>query len=258
MISIVINCDSRPERNSQQGLFKGVVDRDFLDEGIRNKKLFFSEFDIETIVFIDKHEEIPEPTLKYLYSICDTVCIRRHTGETSFNDYNYLNALSLARGEIICHCDQDTALFTSGKEYVEELISHLERHRFVSYPSKWTPKPVDDPSFGHRVWASTRFFLCKRETIKIDTLRNCIEEPEWAYKTFGDSPRRCNWMEHYLTLSNNDSCYYPPIELNKGAIFTWGSYEKWIWRRLNESPYEDVKKFIHQHGGIQYPNDVFV
>jgi len=257
MISIVINCDTRPEKGTVDGLFSGTSNEDYLTDGIFNKINLFKGFDVETILFIDEHLPVPEKTLEYVRSIVDTVVIRKHTNENSFNDYNYLSALSLARGEIVCHFDQDTACFTSGKEYIEELISNLDIHKFVSYPSHWSPRAVHDPSFGNRTWASTRFFMCKRETLKFDVLRACIEEPEWAYATFGDSPRRCNWLEHFLTLSNNDSCYYPPIELHKGAIFSWGSYEKYTLRRLNELSYPEIREWLNSHP-IVYPNDIHV
>ena len=226
-----------------------------MTDGVLNKIKFFSGFDLEAIVFIDEHLPIPEKTVEYLRSVCNTIVIRKHTNEHSFNDYNYLSALSLARGGYICHMDQDTACFTSGKEYVTELINHLSNYKFVSYPSMWTPKPVHDESFGNRQWASTRFFLCKRETLKFDVLRQCIEEPEWAYQQFGDSPRRCNWLEHFLTLANNNSCYYPPIEIEKGLIFSWGSYQKGTLKRLNEHTYDQIKEWQQSHP-IYYPVDI--
>lgn len=254
-ISLCVNVDTRKPKDTADGLFSGVVNEDFLEDGIRNKQLFFNGFDLETIVFVDKHNEIPDSTLKYLHQIVDTVCVRKHTSEESFNDYNYLSALALCRGEIICHADQDTSMFTSGKEYVEELISHLDTHKFVSYPSAWSPRAIDDPTFGKRTWASTRFFLCKREAINLEELRQCIIEPEYAYNKYGDSPRRCNWLEHYLTLCNNDSCYYPPIEADKGLIFSWGKYEKYVLKRLNEYTYDELKNWVAQRG-IHYPVDV--
>lgn len=255
-ISIIINCDTREEKKEQSGLFSGTVNKDFLTDGIYNKQKFFSGFDIETIVFIDKHQEIPEKALNYLYRYCDTVVIRKHTNENSFNDYNYLNALSLARGKYVCHCDQDTACFTSSKEPIEQMIKWLEEYRFVSYPSRWSPRAIDDNSFGQRTWASTRFFMCKRESLKLDELKRCIEEPNYGYEKYGDSPRRCNWLEHFLTLTNNDSCYYPPINLDTHAIFSWSKYEELTLMRLNELPYPDVKRFIDERGGINYPCDV--
>lgn len=252
MISIVINCDTRPQKNEQTGLFGGVCNEDFLTDGIFNKIKFFDGFDTETIVFIDEHLPVSEKTLEYLRSICTTVVVRKHTSENSFNDYNYLSALSLARGALVAHYDQDVAAFTSSKESVQSLIDLLETYKFVSYPSIWSPNAVDDASFGGRMWASTRFFMCKRETLKFDALRNCIEEPEWAYKTFGDVPRRCNWLEHFLTLANGNSVYYPPIQTEKLTIFTWERYETYTLRRLNELPYEEIYKWHDSHP-IFYP-----
>lgn len=256
-VSLVINLDSRPENNVAETMFNGTVSEDYMIDGVRQKQLFMSGFDYETIVYIDKHQEIPQTTLNYLYQNCDVVVVRKHTDEPSFNCYNYLRALSMASGDVIIHADQDTNMFTSGKEYVEELIGYLSTHAFVSYPSHWTPKPVHDESFGKRTWASTRLFICKRDTLRFDELRQCVIEPEYAYSKYGDSPRRTNWLEHYLTLCNNDDCYYPPIEPDKGLIFSWGSYEKYTLRRLNELPYQDVVNWVVSKGGIQYPVDVF-
>jgi len=251
-ISVIINCDTRSQKDEQTGLFGGVVNLDFLSDGIFNKKKFFDGFDIEVIVFIDEHNPVDEKTLSYLRTICDTVVVRKHTHENGFNDYNYLSALSLARGNYIAHFDQDTAAFTFSPEPVQELINLLEQYKFVSYPSYWSPNAVHDPSFGGRMWASTRFFMCKRETLKFDVLRNCIDEPEWAYKTFGDVPRRCNWLEHFLTLTNDNSVYYPPIQTEKLSIFTWEKYETYTLKRMNELPYEEIYKWHNTHP-IFYP-----
>jgi hypothetical protein len=256
-ISLVINCDTRPENLNENGMSKGVVSRDFLTDGVFGKIQFFKGFELETILFIDKHEDIPQQTLDYVHAICDTVVVRKHTNEHSFNDWNYHKALSLASGDIVCHADQDTAMFTSGKAYVQELINNLDIYKFVSYPSHWTPRAVYDETFGHRTWASTRFFLCKRETLKLDELANCIREPNWGYNKYGDSPRRCNWTEHFLTLINGDSCFYPPIETDKGVIFSWGNYETYTLRRLNELPYSEIEKWLYEHP-INYPVDICV
>lgn len=251
-LSLVINCDTRPQRDSQDGLFSGVVNEDFLTDGIFNKIKFFDGFDIETIVFIDEHLPVPEKTLEYLRTICDTVVIRKHTHEEHFNDKNYLSALALARGTYIAHFDQDTNAFTSNRESIQYMIDLLEQYKFVSYPSIWTPCAVDDKSFEGRMWASTRFFICKKETLKFDILNDCVDEPEFAYSTFGNVARRCNWLEHYLTLANNNSVYYPPIQTEKYTIFTWEKYETYTLRRLNELPYEEIYNWHNTHP-IFYP-----
>lgn len=256
-ISVVINCDTRSQKDTQGGLFAGVVNTDFLTDGIFNKKKFFNVFDIEIILFIDEHNPVDEKTLNYIRDICDVVCIRKHTDEHAFNDYNYLSALSLARGKYVCHFDQDVAAFTLSPEPIHQMIRLLEQYSFVSYPSHWSPRAVDDPSFGNRTWASTRFFICKKEAIKFDELRKMIEEPNWGYEKYGDSPRKCNWTEHFLSLMNNDSVYYPPIDYNSHMIFTWGRYEGCILQRLNNQAYEEVRDWVLMKGGIQYPVDVY-
>ena len=258
-LSIVINCDTRPENYTFGGEnLKGCVSEDYLTDGVYNKIKFFDGFDYkEVIVYIDEHDPIKDDVLKYIRSLADTVIVRKHTNEANFNCWNYLRSLQLASGEIVCKIDMDTACFTSSPEPIHQMIRALDVASFVSYPSWWSPKPVDDPSFGSRTWASTRFFMCKREALKFEELKNCIIEPEWGYKKYGDSPRRVNWLEHFLTLTNNDSCVYPPMDINRYAIFSWATYDKYILKRLNEMPYEQVKDFINSKGGVQYPCDIY-
>lgn len=260
-VSIVINLDSRDGFQEQQseigGLFSGCKSTDFFVDGILNKRYFFSGFDLEVIAYVDKHQEIPASIVDAMSGICDKIMVRAHTDEVCFNDWNYHRALSMATGDIVCHVDQDTACFTSGKSYVEELIGYLDHYKFVSYPSHWTPNPVHDESFGGLFWASTRFFLCKREDLKLDELALCIQDPEWMYAKYGDSPRRCNWTEHYLAKINSNSVLYPPVELHKGAIFSWGSYKNGTLAGLNQLTYEEVKQWVLHNNGIQYPVDIF-
>jgi hypothetical protein len=258
-ISIVINCDTRSQNDSFGGSnLMGCVSEDFLTHGVANKIAFFNGFEKEIIVCVDEHLVLPIMVLDAIRHMSDVLLIRKHTSEVNFNDWNYHRALSLATGDIICHVDQDTACFTSNQDYVNELISHLNNHKFVSYPSHWTPKPVHDDSFGGKYWASTRFFLCKRESLKLDELAKCIEEPEWMYEKYGDSPRRCDWTEHFLAKINGNSVFYPPVELHKGAIFSWGTYKSGALAMLNNMQYEYVKQWILHNGGITYPCDVHV
>lgn len=253
-ISICINVDTRPTNPEQGGMFNGVCSQDFLTDSIFNKIKFFDGFDIETVVFIDEHLPVPEKTIEYLRSIVDCLVIRKHTDESSFNEYNYLKCLFMARGNYVVHFDQDIAAFTSSKEPVQKLLDLLEQYKFVSYPSIWSPVAVIDDTFNGLMWSSTRFFICKRETLKFDILKKCVEDPEWMYQTYGDSARRCNMLEHFLTKINNNSVYYPPLEMDKYTIFTWEKYETYTMRRLNELPYEQIYEW-HQTHPMFYPNN---
>lgn len=258
-ISVIINADTRPENYNECGLGKGVVSRDFISDGVYNKIKFFDGFDKEIILFIDKHEEIPQDTLEYLNKICDTIVVRRHTNEDKFNDYNYISALSLARGDIIVHFDQDSSAFASSKEAVQKMIDLLDNHDFVSYPSHWSPLPVVDNSFDH-VWCSTRFFMCKKESLDLGEIKKCLVDYDYWLSKYPVA-RACHWVEHLIgsiAKYRNQSVYYPPINFDDLIIFSWGSYDKYTLRRLNEQPYEDVRNWVTQKGGIRYPNDIFV
>lgn len=266
MLSIVINADTRPERLSQEGMFSGVVDRDFLDEGILNKKKFFEGFDIETILFLDLHEDIDEKTLEYLRQEVNTLVIRKHNKKfedqvnfAGFNDLNYIHALSLARGEYVFHFDMDCAVFKSSDEIVYELIKMLDTYDYISYPSNWSPLPVVDESFDH-VWVSTRFFMCKRSTLDFGEILKCQLDYDYWCKTYPVN-RKCHWLEHLLgsiSKYKGKGVFYPPFEENKWILFCWENYEKWTLRRLNTLPYEDIKTFVYSHGGIHYPNNLTI
>lgn len=258
-ISVVINVDTRPEKGEQTGLFGGCINSDFLDEGIYNKVKFFEGFDKEIIVYIDQHEPLPQKTFEYLNKIADIICVRKHTQEPGFNDWNYQRALRLATGDIICHFDGDMAAFTSGKEAIEEMIDLLKLYSFISYPSPHSPYAAHDKSFDY-MWASTRFFMCKRTTINLTELDKMQRDYEYCYTKYPAS-RKEHWSEHLLGLIakyNGMGVYYPQINYNKLAIWCWGNYDKYILGRLNSLPYEEVKAFVLSKGGIHYPNNLRV
>jgi hypothetical protein len=257
-VSIVVNCDTRPENYSEGGLTKGVVSRDFLTDGIFNKLKFFAGFEVELIVCIDEHEPISEEDLNYVRTIATAVLIRKHTDEPKFNDWNYWRALAMADGDIICHMDQDTAVFASSPQSVLDLINLLDTYDYVSYPSHWSPNPVVDSNYDYW-WCSTRFFMCKRETLDFGEIKKCLSDSEYLYGKYPASVRN-PWMEHVLALISKytgKGVYYPPIELDKTIIFSWGNYDRWILRRLNGCSYEEMKQWISAHP-IIYPNNVNV
>lgn len=253
-ISIVINADTRVDNEFVNEMGKGCSNEDFLIEGIEQKKKFFDGFETETIVYIDKHLSLSDNAKEFLLANADTLIIRNHTNEPSFNCWNYIRALSMASGDIVCHFDQDTSAYTRDKESVQELINHLDNWQYVSYPSHWSPNSVVDPTFNYR-WVSTRFFICKRQILNFPEIIKCLNDYEYFCKTYNPS-RVCHWLEHFLGLIANSSVYYPPIELDKLAIWSWGKYQKYLLKRLNNQSYEEVKNFVLSRG-IQYPNDLY-
>lgn len=255
-VSIIINCDTRPENYQERGLTNGVVSRDFLTDGLFNKIKFFAGYDIEVIMCIDEHDPIAEEDLNYIRTLASAIIIRKHSDESKFNDWNYWRALAMASGNIICHFDQDSVAFSSSPFAVQEMIDLLDKYDYISYPSHWSPNPVVDSNYDYW-WCSTRFFMCKRETLDFTEIKRCLESSDYLYGKYPASVRN-PWMEHILGLTskyNGKGVHYPQIELDKVAIFSWGSYDKWILRRLNGYSYEEIKSWLNTHP-IIYPNNV--
>ena len=252
-ISAVINVDTRPQRDSIDSMFNGVCNSEFLIDGVKNKIKFLEGFYKEIIVYVDQHLPIPYDKLLELRSIADTLVIRKHTNEPSFNDWNYIRALQMASCDIIIHFDQDCAAFSSSKESVQEMIDLLESYDYVSYPSHWSPNAVIDESFNYR-WVSTRFFLCKRQTLNFQEIIKCLTDYDYFCNTYKPS-RACPWTEHFLGLISNSNVFYPPIQLDKLAIFSWGSYKTGTLSELNNMGYEQIKGWVASRG-IRYPNDL--
>jgi hypothetical protein len=261
-ISVVINVDTRPENNTNQKMFSGVVDRDFLFEGVKNKIKLFNGFDKEIIVFVDEHEIMYDHEVDELRSVSDTLIIRKHNKSfediedfPAFNDWNYLTALFAARGKYVFHFDGDVAAFAPNKDAINEQIELLEKYDFVSYPSHWSPYPVYDDSFEGNFWVSTRYFCCKRSSLDFSEIIKCQLDYDYWKDTYPRS-RLCHWTEHILQSIAKKGIYYPPIDYDKFILFTWESYRKGLLSELNNMPYEEVKNFVVSKGGIFYPNNL--
>lgn len=260
-ISIVINSDTRPgivnHETRATGMFDGCKSVDFLIEGVKNKQKFFEGYDTETILFIDEHEQLHPSIVDELREMVDVLVIRKHTHEEHFNDFNYMAALQLARGEYIAHFDQDCAAFRGSSNVIEWHLEMCDNACFVSYPSKDSPLPVQDSSFDH-VWVSTRFFMCRKTLLHFDEMSKCVRHYNYTFSRY-PATRKCHWLEHIIGLIAKDRCnpiFYPPFDLPNYAIFCWGSYKQGTLAHLNEMPYEQVRKWIEDAGGVHYPCDI--
>lgn len=261
-ISICVNVDTRPENGNNETMFNGVVDRDFLTDGLINKKKLFEGFNTELIAFVDEHEPIDEKTLIQMKAICDTLVIRKHNKSfeyqdnfAAFNDFNYIQCLNQARGRFVFHFDGDVAAFTSSQQSIKAILNKLEEVPFVSYPSLWSPNPVDDSTFNGHFWVSTRFFACKRSTLDFTEIIKCqLDYDYWKEKY--PRARLCHWLEHLLCKYPND-VYYPPVDFDKFILFTWENYHKYTLQRLNYQTFEEVKEWVKSKD-YHYPNNLSI
>jgi hypothetical protein len=268
VISIVINLDTRPgifaETTTAETMLQGTRSIDFLTEGVRNKKAFFYGFDIETILFVDSHETIPPTTMQEMLNIADTVVVSKHREYFDVSDYypkwndlNYWNAVSLAKGKWVAHFDADMAAFCKNGTVIQGWLQWLDsdKYEYISYPSHWSPVAVDDPDFLDYMWVSTRFFLCKRSTIQFDEILKCMSDSDYLYAKH-PVKRRCPWFEHILgLLSQREKIFYPKIEPDRFLIFAWDAYRRGKFTELNNMNYSDVRDFV-MNRGINYPCNV--
>lgn len=258
LISLIINADTRPASNETGAMFDGTRSRDYLIDGVKNKQRFFIGYETETILWVDEHEIISPSDYEILHSLCDRLVISRHSKRyrhinpcSGFNDANYLQALSLARGEIIAHFDQDMAAFAGKMDTVKRLLDLTDSYKFVCYPSPASPRCVNDPSFGRHIWASTRFFLCKKDAINLQELEQAIVEPETLYAKYGHPPKICNWTEHFLGVMAQGSVFYPPLS-QEFLIFPWCRYKEGTMGKLNRLLYSEIAPKLIAAGAHEY------
>jgi len=272
-ISIAINLDTRPgfmEQKTEQGtMMNGTRSLDFFTDGVINKVRFFEGHDLETTVFIDVHDPLPDDTQNWLLSqqrsgMIDNLVFNRHTERylgsdfyPKHNDLNFMNAMILTRGDIVIHMDGDVACFINDRSVVDEWIGWLRegKYDFICYPSNHSPNPVSDPDFDY-FWASTRWAMFRRDLLDYTEIVKCLSDSDYLYGKYGDRKRRCPWLEHAWVLINGPAkVYYPPWQINRYIVFCWSRYISGIFGRLNNMPYHDVRAYVEKCG-IAYPNDL--
>jgi len=282
-ISVVVNLDTRSgwleevtaEEERPGPSNKGTRSLDYLLDGVENKIRFFKGLPTEVILYLDVHEPLPANVYETLHEwqrtgVLSVVCFARHRKVLEDEHYPktqdlcYVDALGLARGTYVAHFDADVAAFSSGQTVVREWIDRIDRGEcdIISYPSRWSPNAVNDPSYDYR-WASTRFFLCRRSKVcDSEEIRRCLSSNEHLYGKYGDRERKNPWTEHILGLMvdpkvGGKGVWYPPQDASRYFIFSWNFYRRGLFAELNAMSFEDVaRKIEYEWGGIQYPCDV--
>jgi hypothetical protein len=264
MISLIYNLDSRPgflDDCTSAIIGKGGCRHiDFFLPGLQNKIDFLQPHELEIIIYIDKHLEIPHDVLTALEEMLffreiKHLIIKDHSRERfgkqygkNNNDLIYAECLAMATGEYVVHFDADTVAYKQKDiDMVDSYIQLLEKYDYVSLPSVHSPNCLDPKNELMNVnyqWASTRFFICKRETLpSFDELVACFDN-KYLTKTIG-YPARPNCVEHILgAIAGKDKVYYPPVEMEKYLIMSFAIYYAGTIEKLNELNYNKVKKYF--------------
>lgn len=255
-VSIVVNCDTR---KGWLDMFTGIKDygdsnlcgcrsSDFLLEGVQNKIRFFEGCELEVVLFVDVHEQIPP-------EIMDRITGMRERGEITklilssvdhsqhrWNDRVFIEALRHATFDYVAHFDGDAAAFRRPRfPLIENYLRWLdEGYKFIC---QQTPLSKEQHKMEH---ASTRFFLCKRETLDLDESERLLDDRYRAQKYPG---KHLPCFEHILGEMSGSTVFYPPSDNDNFVVVNWVHYWRGVLGRLNRMPYDDVKRYIFETCG---------
>lgn len=247
MISVVINLDTRKGLYADcsttgdfgGGSLQGVRSIDFLTDGVLQKARYFRGHEIEVIAYIDEVNPLDPKVVSWLkeHVAGVTVVHQFHDHDAyRWNDEIYLNALQLAQGDYVAHFDGDANAFREDDStIVERYFDALDGDfRYVCQPIQ----PIE----GVDPWpcASTRFFICKRETLDYPAIRKVLHEYP------------C--LEHALgALAGAERILYPDPGNRDHMVFSWARYYRGVLKQLNEMDYADAFDYVNSLGGLYSP-----
>ena len=289
-LSIVVNADTRPKSLLPQSSILdsqgGCSCTDFMTHGVRNKINYFRDYPIhEVILFIDIQEPIPDSVMNDLNLLIAEYPFVKPTffkyvphemgqlWQCKKYDMVYLEALCMATGDYIAHFDGDMGAFrTDNCKIIDRYFKWLDNNEydFISLPMFGSPNAGNEDR--EYWWASTRFFICKKERIDRDEIIRCFDN-SYIKQKYGVN---CwpNCLEHILGCQvGNGRVLYPPEEFFNGdftndtgfspfkecgyMIFSWATYHRKTMQKLNSTSYEEVYDYIIKTcGGIHGANDV--
>ncbi len=250
-ISVVINADNRHGYKNHvstvgefgEGSLQGVRSLDFLTESLKNKMNFFRGHDCQCIMYVDQHEEFPDGLFMQIAEIAHSygngsrlICKSHNRTKYKWYDYITIEALKWATGDFVVHFDNDSnAIKTDDCDIVDAYIDLLDSgYKYICQP--WN-------GVGDKMtWASTRFFICKRETLDFSAIEQAILQDPLMGK-------RNPCLEFALAvLVGEENVLYPPREDEKYLIWSWAKYHSGTMKRLNEMNPEDALKRVLELG----------
>lgn len=261
MISVVLNADSRPNAGAEvsttgdsgKGSLQGVRSYDFLVDGPRMLRNYFSGYSIELILAVDQHEELPVEVRAQIHEMIDRreidvfICQPHERASKFWYDKITVAALKLATGDYVAHFDQDCAAF---RDPNSDIIARYLQWLNDSSPYQFVCQPTTMELKDHKMWwASTRFFICKRETLDFAKLDEACSNPDRRAAKYGHAPA----LEH--VLGRMGGVLYPPMDASDYLIWSWSRYHRGLLKKLNEMPYS----MVHDYAlgcGLHGPNDL--
>ena len=273
-ISVVMNVDTRPgylNKRVMCGMCNGGGARssDFMTDNVRNKIEFFRGHDIEITLYLHKVTQLSSAVANEILDMIEDGQVhnfvinsdtRQFMGKPirQWHDTMYLNAINLARGKYIAHFDGDTSAYRRDEcDIIDQMINWVDsdEYKIISYPTYYSPNEGPDqlqPGDPDYLWASTRFFFCRRDFLDYNQFAKHFDDNYWIAAHNGKPHRYPNVTEQILGfLAGPGKALYPPKDLNQYMIFSWHTYLRGIIGDLHGKPYEYVHDFImNECGGI--------
>ena len=251
LISVIINADTRQGYLSEkstvgdfgQGSLQGVRSVDLLTEGVKNKMKFFEGYDTRCVLIIDQHEPLSDSLFMEInelvksYGNDSKLIVKTFDHESwKWNDKLYIESLKYATGDYTVHFDNDCCAYKKeGFDIVDGYMKLLDAgYKYICQP--WDR--IGDDMY----WSSTRFFICKTETLNLPL----IEQHIYTSPLMG---KHNPCYEHTAgILAGEGKVLYPPRDDDNYIIFCWASYFSGLMKYLNELPYEEVIKYLTDCG----------
>ncbi len=246
MISLVINCDSRVGYKNEvstvgdfgQGSLQGVRSTDLLTHGVQQKINFFRGYDIQVILYIDRHEDISQDVMDEIES---TVHACSNNSKIIFKENDRTKYKWNDRIYYVCHMDGDANCYRTDEcDIVDRYVDWLDTYKYVCQP--WD-------GVGNEMYhASTRFFICKRETLESAFKTDLLANPYMG--------KHSPCLEFALGYhAGEGNVLYPQREDENYIVFSWARYYQGTLAMLNKMHPSDVLEYIIKGLGIHGAND---
>lgn len=231
-----------------------------MTSGIIQKVRFFRGHEVQLVVVVDEHEKVPRDLVERACEESGASEVILKIGPQDhvsprWNDRLYLSSLALATFPMVVHFDQDCNAYRSDEStFIEDAVRKLDGDlKFICQPSDLT---ADIHNMNH--FASTRFFMCKRETVDIEEWWRCLDTPYLLSKYGVDTSRfpiPC-CLEQIIGCINGHKVEYPydPDRLDT-LIFSWSRYHSGVIEKLNSLPFDEVRDIVVNRFGICGPSD---
>jgi hypothetical protein len=168
-----------------------------------------------------------------------------------WNDRLYLNSLEFATGEYVAHFDQDVMAYRDPNSFiVQQYLQVLDegKFKFICQPSVLS---YEDHLMDH---ASTRFFICKRDSLDIPELTACLDD---GYRRKNYSDKHAPALEHIIGIvSGLGTVLYPSMQWNDHVIASWTTYRSGLYAKLDTMTYPEIVHYLRDVSCFAGANDV--